>query len=271
MSRRRVIADRIAALSDLRDVFDSMRTLSLVEIAKLNRSEPARHRLQEQLALVARASAPYFSAISEPAGPRLFLLLGSERGFCAGFNDGVVAAWEAIGSRDSSARAIAVGSVLAEKLGDSNAVIARLSGPLIAEEIEGSLIGVLREVARFERAAAAPISFSTIANGREGVETTAILPFEPPPAAGVRRVPSLNLPPASFIDDFVDRYADATLHGVFATSLLNEARARLAHMTAAIDRLDENVTLLRRRSHRLRQEEITQEVETILLSSPRGL
>lgn len=266
MSRRRNVEERMSVLNDLRDVFDSMRTLSLVEIAKLNRSEPARHRLQQQLALIAQASAPYFGALAERAGPKLYLLVGSERGFCAGFNDGVASQWERLRSSDSSARAIVAGSVLAEKIEPSPAILASSSGPVIAEEIEGTLIAVLREVERFERQADGPISFSAVANGRNGVETTAILPFSPPVAADGRRIPSLNLPATTFIDEFVDHYADAALHGVFATSLLSESRARLAHMTTAIDRLDDNVASLRRQAHRLRQEEITQEVETILLS-----
>ena len=80
-------------------------------------------------------------------------------------------------------------------------------------------------------------------------------------------IPELNLPPETFMSEFIDHYADAALHSIFATSLLSENRARLARMTVAIDRLDENVAALRRRIHRLRQEEITQEVETILLST----
>jgi len=267
VSRRRNAEARISVLSELRDVFDSMRTLSLVEIAKLSRSEPARHRLQHQLTTIAQVSAPYFNVLGTPPGPTLSLLVGSERGFCAGFNEGVTLAWDRIHAVDPNARAVVVGSMLAEKLNASSTILDRLSGPTVFEDIDASLIAVLHSIARFEARARGPIALWTVANGRDGIETTAILPFEPPRSAHGQRTPALNLAPASFIDDFVDQYADAALHGVFATSLLSENRARLAHMTSAIERLDENVALLRRQTHRLRQEEITEEVETILLST----
>jgi F-type H+-transporting ATPase subunit gamma len=268
MSRRREAQARISVLADLRDVFDSMRTLSLVEMAKLNRSEAARYRLQQELAAIAQATAPYFQALHAPRGPRLFLLVGSERGFCAGFNDAVLQRWERIAASDDGALAIVVGSILAEKLEASTAIASTLAGPTIVEDIDAVLIAVLRHVSAVERRLSVPIALSTIANGRDGIEVTAILPFEPPKLthAGVC-VPELNLAPNVFVRAFADSYVDAALHGVFATSLLSENRARLVHMTTAIDRLDETTAALRRQVHRLRQEEITQEVETILLGT----
>lgn len=257
----------MAVLGDLRDVFDSMRTLSLVEIAKLSRNEPARRRLQEQLAAIAGASTSYFEAIAALRGPRLFVLVGSERGFCAGFNDAVARHWERITARDELAQAIVVGGMLVERIGASRSIAASIGGPVIVEDIDAILISLLGRLSEIERRLALPISLSTISNGRDDVSVTAILPFEPRGASPNGHLPELNLAPNVFVREFIDQYVDAALHGVFATSLLSEHRARLAHMTTAIDRLDETTDALRRRAHRLRQEEITQEVETILLSA----
>ena len=266
MSRRRNVKARMTMLNDLRDVLDSMRTLALVEISKLSRTEPQRRRLQTDLGAIATATSGYYPAFASAPPRRLFLLVGSERGFCAGFNDDVIMRWARIRASDPDARAIVVGSVLSEKLDASNLILVRLEGAVIAEDIDDTLVAVLREISSAQEAASSPIALSSVANGRDGVEVTGILPFAPQRAPS-ERMPELNLPPEAFVRAFLDQYADAALHGVFATSLLSENRARLAHMTTAIDRLDDNMAALRRQAHRLRQEEITQEVEAILLST----
>ena len=55
--------------------------------------------------------------------------------------------------------------------------------------------------------------------------------------------------------------------GGFSVSLIAENRRRLAHMEGALRRLDETTAVLGRRMHAARQEEITQEIEVIMLSA----
>jgi len=265
VSRRHAIEAHVGTLLDLRDVLDAMRTLSLAEIAKLHRTEAMRRDLLAALDGVAEATAPFYPALGAPPASALWILVGSERGFCAGFNEAVARRWDAVRAEDPRARAIAVGS--ASAVAPSDSVLARVAGPAITEDIDATLIAVLREVAAYERSGDVPIALSTIATGAGGVETTAILPYRPPRATAAVRPPDLNVTPQEFIRGFVDQFVDAALHRIFAGSLLSENRARLAHMTSAIDRLDDTVTALRRRMHRMRQEEITQEVEMILLSA----
>ncbi len=254
-------------LVDLRDVLESMKNLALVEMGKLSRTEAARGRMLEELALVASATAPYRAAVASSPPAQLRVLIGSERAFCGDFNADVARHWAVTRQRNPKAEAIVVGSALAEKVDTSPAVGARLAGPTIAEDIDHVLVELLKCIASIERSSGASFGLVAIANGIERVESIAILPLESPREPLRTPIPELNLPPEAFMSEFIDHYADAALHSIFATSLLSENRARLARMTVAIDRLDENVAALRRRIHHLRQEEITQEVETILLSA----
>jgi len=265
VSKRRDLQAHAGTLGDLRDVLESIKNVAMAEIGKLSRTEPARRHMLEELTLIAAATAPYWPAAARAPQTALYLLVGSERGFCGDFNAEVARLWIEICEKDSRAHAIAVGSALIERLQNAPRIVAKLEGPAIVEDIDRTLVDAIGRIASVEKSAE-PFVLLSVANGAGGVEQTAILPFEPPQDALSPVLVDLNLPPDAFVREFVDQYVDAALHSIFATSLLGENRARLAHMTVAVDRLDENAGDLRRRIHHLRQEEITQEVETILLS-----
>ena len=57
------------------------------------------------------------------------------------------------------------------------------------------------------------------------------------------------------------------MHDVFYGSLMAENRRRLQHMEGAMQRMEEKTGELQRRYNLLRQEEITEEIEIILLSA----
>jgi F-type H+-transporting ATPase subunit gamma len=266
VSKRRNIQAHVQTLRDVRDVLDSMKNLALVEIGKLSHAQEARRHLLAELERVATVCASYFRRLAPPVS-RLYLLVGTERAFCGSFNEEIATAWLEVRSRDPAAVAIAIGSVLHEKLTPGPQIVAWLEAPAIAEDLDRSLVAVIERVAAEERLHTEPTGLVAIAHGPEGLRRSAILPFDLPPAPPRVAAPQRNISRKTFVAEFTDRYVDAALHGIFTTSLLGENRARLAHMTGAIDHLDREVEILRRRVHRLRQEEITEEVETILLGT----
>jgi F-type H+-transporting ATPase subunit gamma len=266
VSKRRDLQAHAEMLGDLRDVLESMKNLALAEVAKLARTEPARRRTLDELSRIATVTGPYHAALAQTPAAQLYLCIGSERGFCGDFNDAVARLWADLGENEPGARAIVVGSALAEKMDALPRVVAKLSSPAIVEDIDRTLIDLIKSIAPFEECSE-PLGLVSIANGIEGLQKTALLPFEPRRGALWTVPPELNLCPEMFVREFVDQYLDAALHSIFATSLLSENRARLGHMTVAIDRLDDNLEALAHRIHRLRQEEITREVESILLSA----
>ena len=95
--------------------------------------------------------------------------------------------------------------------------------------------------------------------------------FEPL-AASTRKpsypqAPLLNLEPTRFLLQFTSQYLYAALHEVFYASLMAEIRKRLEHMDSAIRRLEKDEAKLRLRYNALRQEEIIEEIEIIMLSA----
>jgi F-type H+-transporting ATPase subunit gamma len=79
--------------------------------------------------------------------------------------------------------------------------------------------------------------------------------------------PGLNLPLGQFVKQASLHYLHAALNDVLYNSLMAENRRRCAHMDRALDRLNEETNRLQLAWNSQRQEEITEEIEVILLSA----
>ena len=77
----------------------------------------------------------------------------------------------------------------------------------------------------------------------------------------------MNLAAAKFFTELARHYLWAQMHDVFYSSLMAENRRRLQHMEGAIVRMAEKAGEMQRKYNMLRQEEITEQIEVIMLSS----
>ena len=77
--------------------------------------------------------------------------------------------------------------------------------------------------------------------------------------------PLLNLTPEELYPQLLEQYLFSVLYRAFYLSFLEENRERLRHMEAALDTLETHLNRLKREGNALRQEEITEEIEVILL------
>jgi F-type H+-transporting ATPase subunit gamma len=77
----------------------------------------------------------------------------------------------------------------------------------------------------------------------------------------------LNLESAAFLADLIEQLVFAVLHETFYVSLMAENHSRLQHLEGAIKHLDDETINLHRKSQIYRQEEITEEIEVILLNT----
>ena len=82
--------------------------------------------------------------------------------------------------------------------------------------------------------------------------------------------PLLNLSPQELYPQLFEQYLFSVLYKAFYLSFLTENRERLRHMDGALRTLEKNWNHLRRVSNELRQEEITEELEIIMLSAEQG-
>jgi len=79
--------------------------------------------------------------------------------------------------------------------------------------------------------------------------------------------PLLNQSPRRFLTDLTDHHLLAALYEILYTSLMVENRRRLTHLEGAVNHLDNESAQLARQCNALRQEEIIEEIEVILLSA----
>ncbi len=267
MSKLSDLQSRMRALKDIEGILNAMKNLSLVEITKVSRLYVTQ---QELLRSVEEALADFQQFYGAPAetkgtaGPSLYVLIGSERGFCGGFNETIQKTLESHAA--TSPRLILVGRKLALKLFQDQRVVASLDAPSAVEEIPLVISQLARTLARFSSSDWKIIHNSYTSAGTK-VETT--FPFEFPRMETSKKLqfpPLLNLTPSDLRPQLFEQYLFALFYGIFYQSFMAENHERLRHMDGALNKLREDEERLRRLANSLRQEAITEELELIMLS-----
>ena len=269
MGRRHPLEQRLRSLAEIRDIMGAMQNLALIETRKLARVLQTEQRM---LASIREAAGDFRRAYavtgpSIAAGRDVCLLVGSERGFCGDFNDAVLRELKAL---PPEVALIVTGSKLSARLQGEARIIEHLPGAAALEDVPTVLLGVMHTLDRWHAAQAPeiPMRLSALHHVDEGIAHSALDPFADavPAASAASDAPLLTLAPQDFAGQLVDHYVFAALHDIFYRSLAAENQRRMQHMDAAVRRLDQKVAQLSRRGRSLRQEEITEEIEVILLS-----
>jgi F-type H+-transporting ATPase subunit gamma len=269
MSKLSALKGRIHSLGDIKSILGAMKNLSIIEMNKVSRFLEA----QQKTALaVEDAIADFQDFYGHPQVSRLGsadevrVLIGSERGFCGSFNETLLAGLDPPGPGAGKTRILTVGRKLAQKTGEDPRVAAMLDGPNTAEEIPAVIVELLGKLAAY------PDSkwlFLYHDDGEASGRVSALVPFESIPKSGGAEhshPPLIQVPPAELYTELLDQYLYFLLYRVFYSSFMAENRQRLQHMEGAIQALERDWNRLMLRFNTLRQEEITEELEVILLS-----
>jgi len=276
MSRRRELARRMEALADIAGIMSAMKGLALMETRILQEFLGSQRRMVAGIeAAAGDFLAWHAGAGGAPAahGGGLCVLVGSEQGFCGDFNEALLSASQRLlGSRGAPPRRVVVGQRLAGRCGEREDVDLVLPGAIVADEVPAVLLRLTRELATLlARAAPGASSLSVVyhCDATREVRLRRLLPLGEPPALarGHSHAAHLTLAPADFLSGLTRHYLHAVLNEVLYSSLMAENRQRQAHMDRALQRLEEETGKLRLDCNRRRQEEITEEIEVILLSA----
>jgi F-type H+-transporting ATPase subunit gamma len=203
----------------------------------------------------------------------IYLLLGSERGFCGDFNESLIKQMEEhIDANNISApQLIATGGKLCAQLEKDPRVAAFISGVSVVEEAEKTLIQIIKFLSKLQ-IESEPSSLTAIYHDpdREQIITSEVLPpFEKYRTSSPQhpQPPLLNLSRKAFLTELIDHYLFAALHEILYVSSMAENLRRVRHLEGAVHHLDEKSVELKHQCNALRQEEIIEEIEVILLSS----
>jgi len=274
MTRRRNLEHHRHSLAEIRGIMNSMKTLAYMETRKLTRFLGAQHAVVESIEEIAADFLRFYPETLPEAGDAMpiYLLIGTERGFCGDFNHTLLRHLEPILQADSqgSPMLIAVGRKLYTLLEGDARVTAMIDGASVAEEATSLLGRVANELTALQDEHGVLTVFCLYHGAEDGVVTQKLLPpfqyfLDKPPRFPYP--PVINQPPREFLVELTDHYLFAALHEIVYTSLMEENHYRITHLEGAVKHLDDESMELARQCNALRQEEIIEEIEEILLSA----
>lgn len=299
MTRRRKLEEHRENLGEIRGIMNSMKTLAYLETRKLARFL---HSQQAMVASIESMAADFVSFFPETLPTdegenAVYLLVGSERGFCGNFNESLLPAMESCVAESHNTHnnvhnnihnnihnnkqpmLVAIGHKLHTSLETDSRVVARIDGANVVEEIEAVMARITQTLLTLQ-ARYPSLSLFVLYHGggqpnqQEGDEQQVLMqkllsPFQRylGKQAEFSHPPILNVAPADFLLELTDHYLFAALHEILYTSLMAENHRRVQHLDGAVQHLDEKENELSSQCNALRQEEIIEEIEVILLSA----
>lgn len=276
MSRLAELKARREILLELESIFQAMKNLATIEMNKVARIIPSQLRVSHTITS-AMAELEYFYPMSslqqkgdnemDPNDNILCVLIGSERGFCGSFNDNILNLFEEQKKRWANLKVGLVGKRLALKWTNESEPEWELEGPNSADEVP-RLVHQLSEkllpyasdrwmiVQNVESSSEVPESFFFPLEHRLPINSGAVL-----------KKPLITLEEHELYAQLLEQYLFSIMHQVFYTSLMQESRARLQHMDGALNRVKRRIKEFSLQLNSQRQEEITEEIEILMLSS----
>jgi F-type H+-transporting ATPase subunit gamma len=273
MGKRREVQQRLTSIHEIDGIMVAMKNLALLETHRLAGFIDTQRRAVKSIEAVAADFLAFYPQAAAPGDgmqQMLLLVIGSERGLCGDFNETLFGPLAAA-RQQSDMLMVAVGSRLEAKLHDDAGVSAFVEGPSVGEEVEAALARLVKVLDDLQQQRPGQVwRINALYHDDEKAEPRLrqLLPLaQPAGTPAYSHAPLLNLEPARFLSQLTDQYLYAALHEVFYASLMSENRMRLEHMDNAIRRLEKDEAALRLRYNALRQEEIIEEIEIIMLSA----
>jgi F-type H+-transporting ATPase subunit gamma len=274
MSKRREVDSHLRSLGEIREIMNAMKNLSVMELHRLERFLVTQRRVVASIAAAAADFRGFYPELfyAPQEFHEIYLLMGSERGFCGDFNDALshAAAEHLRSARDITL--VVLGGKLVARLADDYRISASLTGPSVVEEVDPTLVKLMEILAGLSTASrgAGPLRLTVYHHDATGVgvKVSILQPFENLEAkiGHFSDAPRLYLPPEDFFAKLAEHYLFAALHELLYSSLMAENQRRMQHTDAAVRQLERGSAELMRKRNVLRQEEITEEIEVIMLS-----
>jgi F-type H+-transporting ATPase subunit gamma len=273
--RRHELNNHRRKLREIRDIMGSMKTLAAIETNKLGRFIQAQKTMTECISSIAADFLHFHPGVLPDMEPSsdVILVIGSERGFCGDFNDKVIEKLDQHFTRSVQEKAelIIVGSKLHPLLNATAGHNIHIQGADIAEEIVAVVDALAETFLSYQQAVSMYVLHHTDQQD-EIVIAKLLPPFSETSYAqsAFSNPPLLNMPARDFFLELIDHYLFNTLHRILYLSLTAENQYRIQHLENATRHLDDNTEELGRKINALRQEEIIEEIEVILLNASSG-
>ena len=270
MTRRHEQITHRHKLSEIRNIMNSMKTLAIMESHKLERIIETQTTMIASIENIAADFLHFNPQVLPEVEPtsNIILLIGSERGFCGDFNEKLVNQLELSfpNITQSDTTFIAVGHKLHSLMDEKNIIY--VEGASVVEEIY-NVVDSLSEIFAAHQKLSSLYVLHHNSQHDELIIERLMPPFE---EAHYKKVdyttsPLLNLTARDFFLELTEYYLFNSLHKILYISLLVENQRRIQHLENATHHLDEKTDELKHKINALRQEEIIEEIEVILLNA----
>lgn len=269
--KRREVEARLALYDDLAGILGAMRSFALAELHRLLRREEAQQEVTQALAEAWHdvASATPAAPPVSPADTDVWLLLGSVRGFCGAFNEDVVRTWREEGGKGQTT--VAVGERLGSLLPEDDKII-RVAGALGGLDAPAAIDRILAALAAARAGAGSDSGLVVCLRDKEGPRCQRLLPLPRPTPGEGQSLPYTQEPPPRLAVQVAEQVLFHQLLAALLRAIRVENHMRLLQMENALEHLDRGRGDLLRQRNRLRQEEIVEEIETMIsaLHRPRA-
>lgn len=278
MNRLKLVK-HIDSLADISDIMNAMKYLSLMESNKLSRYILHQKRAMQIIELAAEDFLHFHPELLEEIEPKahIIVVLGSERGFCGSYNETLYQSVEEYlnTQKNTDIKIVALGYKLHNKFDQHSTLYSRLhkklSGPKLVEEIPDIISGLIS-------------SISYLMNDQQATQLTVMHHSEDNPYPVFRKIlpafqalhtervsyrspPLTHLANTALYYSLLDEYLFASLDQIFYTAFMSENQHRVRHIENSLNKLSEKIMDLSLKRNEVRQEEITEELEVIMLSS----
>ena len=276
MTSLRNVERQAQSLSDIRAIMNSMRSLAYMETTKLGRIVPAQRAVTAHIETAAADLLAFHPDIVPQAdvADQVWVVLGTERGFCGSLNQTLLQhiAGESGAPPGHSDTIIAIGRKLHAVL--ENAAVARqpltyLDGAGVTEETPSVINRIIDELDTLQRNDNSLAISAIYHDSQNQLLVRELLP----PFRALREgneahanPPIIGVAPADLLMDLSDQYLFSVLFEILYDSLLNENLHRVRHLGEAVRHLDKQTVSLAHRANALRQEQIIEEIEVLLLN-----
>jgi len=272
MSRRHEQIAHRRKLSEIRNIMNSMKTLAMMETHKLERIIETQRTMIASIENIAADFLHFNPQVLpevEPAS-NIILLIGSERGFCGDFNEKLVNQLEQSFSNatQSDTTLIAVGHKLHSLMDEKNHNIIHTGGASVVEDISNIVDSISEIFATYQKLSSLFVIHHN--NQHDELITKRLIPpFEEIHYNKIYYTtpPLLNLTTRDFFLELTEHYLFNSLHESLYISFMVENQIRIQHLENATHHLDEKTDELKHKINALRQEEIIEEIEVILLNA----
>lgn len=269
MSKTSDLQTKIHTLTEIESILGAMKNLALIEMTKVSKLMSAQNKVSSAIDAALFDFESFYRKdllIESKQNRVLCILFGSERGFCGPFNEQVINTFRESTKDLTNFEVVLIGRKLISKLEYEPSVKIQIDGPNSADEIPSVIVELAEKLLPY--AGWRWMFIQNDGNGA-GLYDMVSFPLEMHEQKGIKMSypPILNMSPQELYPQLMEQHLFSIMHRALYASFLTENRERLHHMDGAVNQIARNRTWLSLKLNGQRQEEITEELEILMLST----